>query len=254
MNDQTTRYPATSAAPPAQGNTTLIIVAVVMGVIVVALSNWYINSIRKQVNQATITIYKLNKPVEPGDKFRSDRDVAKVIVPKSLADGFSDALREKDLSAWHNQPFKQPARENDLLTMRLFVESGGIDGSLPEEGMAAVPLPVSSKNAPGVLRPGMRVDIIATLTQEGRLPQAIPVMRNVRVRAVGTRTDGGSERRGSYSSITVQVTPKEAVQLLTVSDFVGKDGFHVIVRNPADDDVDFVGVNKEVLKIVGLER
>ena len=109
----------------------------------------------------------------------------------------------------------------------------------------------------GLIRPNDHIDIIATFrfpNQEGtdKLETVtLTLLQNVAVLAVGQDTDSAPSRslqRRSYSSITLNVTPKEA-EILGFAMQKGK--LNLTLRNPSDvhvekdiQDVDFTELIK----------
>ena len=109
----------------------------------------------------------------------------------------------------------------------------------------------------GLIRPNDHIDIIATFrfpNQEGtdKLETVtLTLLQNVAVLAVGQDTDSAPSRslqRQSYSSITLNVTPKEA-EILGFAMQKGK--LNLTLRNPSDvhvekdiQDVDFTKLIK----------
>ena len=56
-----------------EGNTTLLIIAIVMALITVVLTNVYLHMVRTEAQQATTTVFKINRNISPGTIIR-DKD------------------------------------------------------------------------------------------------------------------------------------------------------------------------------------
>lgn len=245
-----------ASPPPTEkdgGNMVLILIAVALGIVTIVLTNVYIVDIRKQVEGATETVYRLNRSIDVGDKLR-EQDLSPVVLPLTIVEDFGKFITRKDLAAWKGEPLLQPARQGELLNFDMFTgRSTGGDLGITE-GKVGCPIPVSSEGRPGALQPGMYVDIFAPVMVPGRGPKSMVVMERVRIFAVGNRTRDNSESRSgsSYGNVTVEATPAEAQQLFTVQQWLGKSEFRLVVRNPGDTNVLIIdgGVNPELLKLI----
>ena len=236
----------------AGSNTTLLIVAVVMALFVVVLTNVYITLVRREVEDQGIVVYRLKRDVTPGYKIR-EQDLEQVRIPKAFAEYGSEYIKPADLPNQLGRAVLSGAKQGSPFTTQLFTkDSQQLDFQIAE-GMRGCPLPISSRTAPGILRPGMYIDLYATFPMPGQLPKTLAVMERVKVVAVGSVTEGDeSDRRISYSTVTVEVDPEAAKALLAISKFIGREGFDPLVRQPRDTS-GLTGINPEVLKLVGLE-
>ena len=246
--------PATTSAAGGSGNTTLIVVALVMGGLTVLLTNLYISAVKAEARGGQITVYRLTHGVEPGHVLVARRDLREVHIPEAFRESMSDAITPAALENWEGEPILRFAPEGAPLTFDLFTaEADALDTKIAP-GMRGTPLPLNSRDAPGVLRPGMFIDLSITTNPENN-PRTLQVMERVRVIAIGSDTEpGGAGRRPSYSTITVEVKPEEALALQTISAFIGREGFGVSVRNPRDEATDFIGINPAVRELIGIER
>ncbi|MCA9602808.1 MAG: Flp pilus assembly protein CpaB, partial [Myxococcales bacterium] len=103
--------------------------------------------------------------------------------------------------------------------------------SLISDGMRAVTIGTSGGAFGGLLRPGDRVDILLTVSQEGLVPRTLAVLQNLMVIAVGGDTGGGRAEGEQQTSVTFAVTVEQA-QLLTFSGTLGN--LSLTLRNPDD--------------------
>jgi Flp pilus assembly protein CpaB len=247
--------------PPQAGSSpTLIIVAVVLGLVTVVLTNFYINMVRKDVEGRSMHVYRLNKTLEPGDRLNVHKD----LITLSVSDKFRESMdamsviitKPGDLPlVHHDETVTRRVNQGEFLSPSFFTGTGKTIDYQVTQGKRGTPLEINSRNAPGLLRPGMYIDISANLTQPGRkVPQSMRIMERLKVLAVGAVTDEtAGSRRINFNTITVETEPAEDLALLTIAKFVGKDGFDISIRNPTDMDAK-IGVNTEVLKLLGLDK
>lgn len=244
------------------GGTRLVIVALVLAILAVVANSLYIASVRRQVQQDSFEAFVLTRSVLPGDRLRK-QDIKKISLPRSFEAGFKElgAMDETglDVRINSNDTVRRSVSAGDILRYMHFdiPEGKDIDTKIPS-GMRLVSLPVNSRTIPGAMREGMYVDIEAPFQTGGALPLVLPVMENVKVIAVGTRTiydDNDAVRSrpmGSYYSITIEVTPQEATSLSMVQRLaVGE--FDIQLRNPGDTKLVKIpggGINPAVLALV----
>jgi len=248
------------AGPPQQANVPLIIIAVALGLITVIATNWYVRKIQTQISMDMITVYKLNRSVEPGQTLRP-ADVTSIQIPTQFKDTYVDgmgAITEDALSVQADRKFQRYANTSALLTWDLFTPpgQGGAEAVNLADGHRAVPIPVSTETAPAFLEPGMTVDINATLTPPGRKTATMLIMERVRVIAVGGRTRAAPEARNrSYNTITIEVTPEESRALSTIQRYAEDQKFQILYRDSGDTQIEIESatVNPEVLRLLGLD-
>ncbi len=243
-----------SSPRPAGGNSlALVAVAALMGLVTVGITFMYIAQIKKATQQSTVSVWVLNKDKEPGDKLNAVKDLREVRIPQSLRDGLAGAIVSREaVNTQHGQELTRKANQGEWLTLDMF--SGDLaEGHKVEPGNVALAIPVNSRNnVPGLMRPGMFIDLIGTFVQPGQPPHSMWVIKKVRVIATGTNTNTETGRGASgYSAITIQTNSIDAMALLTISRHIGRDGFDVVIRNPIDQEIE-LSVNKEVKKLVGL--
>jgi pilus assembly protein CpaB len=135
--------------------------------------------------------------------------------------------------------------------------SGGLSlASLIQNKMRAISIPVAGSSAvSGMVQPGDYVDILGTFTLPSKKTPGeseiatLTLLQNVTVLATGQKMAKTAEQKGaaasSYSSITVEVTPREAELLVFAQQLQGR--LTMTLRNPSDnsDDRDLPEVNFE---------
>ncbi len=109
---------------------------------------------------------------------------------------------------------------------------GGLQALVPE-GMRAVTVEVNeSSGVAGLLVPGARVDVIATL-RDGQDTVAKTIVENVRVTAIGRRLvrDPRDETSQAIRTVTLVMSPKDAEAIELASTY-GRP--RLVLRGPAD--------------------
>lgn len=109
--------------------------------------------------------------------------------------------------------------------------------------MRAISISVSgSASVSGMVRPNDRVDVLGTFTLPSRTTpgemetETLTLLQDVTVLATGqevSRYGGDIQRRQSYSTVTLLVTPQEAELLAFAEQMKGR--LMLTLRNPADD-------------------
>lgn len=253
----------TPTPPPQAGSTKLVIIALVIALVVVVLTNIYIETVRRQVNETAFEVYVLTRNVQPGDTLQQ-RDIQAQLVPQRFKDSF-DRLQVVDRQAMslhvdQRDTIQRPARTGDLVRSQLFRTPGLDDRALEvESGKRLIALPVNSASLPGVLQQGMYVDIEAPFFTGGSQPEVLTIMERVQIIALGTHsfsefdTDAPSRSSSrSYRTITIEVTPQEATDLAMILQ-LASGPFHLWIRNPNDTarpKLSKDGINARVLELV----
>ncbi len=259
--------PSRSNPSPPTGSTRLVLVAGLLAVLAVVLTNVYIERVRTQATESSFNAYVLARTVRSGDQLKSEY-VKPVKVPEKFKDSFKDlgAMDEEDyrVRLADKERFQRSANAGDILTYAMFITPTGkdLDRNITT-GRRMISLPINSRTAPGALHEGMYVDIEGAFHTGASVPETLPVMERVKVIALGTRTvydeQGGSRRRRqsrSFKTITIEVTPDEATQLSMVQRItIGE--FELHLRHP-DDRVQAKipegGINPAVLQLIHQRR
>ncbi len=244
-------------APP--GSNRLIIIAAVVAVAAVIVVNLYVAMIKRNIAEDRFTVYRLTTTLQPGDKL-SEKDVEAVPMPKSYSKSFEGFVVEESgrgnasLTAYIGTPIEKIAKRNQFLVFDMFNNPNDTElDTRIDPNMRLIALPVNARTLPGSLVPGMSVDIEAQFP--GGVVNILPILENVEVFAVGTRSIADEEtRRGRdrFDNISIQVTPEEATLLAKIKKMVIGD-FEIQLRNPNDNTTPKIpegGINPQVLRLI----
>jgi Flp pilus assembly protein CpaB len=248
------------------GSAKLVIVAVLLAMFAVVMTNFYIEMVRRDVASSSFDVYVLSRSVHPGD--RLDKKITKLeSVPDKFRKSFErmGAIDEASLKTRINdkKTFKRRASAGDIITFSLFDMPAGkdIDKHITV-GLRMISLPINSRTVPGALHEGMYVDIEAGFLTGGAIAESLPVMERVKVIALGKSTvydiDATDRRRRqrSYQTITIEVTPDEATQLRMVQ-YIMVGEFELHMRNPIDKSRSKIpdgGINAAVIQLIDRQR
>jgi pilus assembly protein CpaB len=211
--------------------------AIVAGLIAVLLTNNYIakkeDSLFKGMELVDVIV--VTQDVASGTKI-SKKFLAKRQVPSKYVHGNSVSLADANLVV--GQTLNFPLKKGDpLLWTDLGVESEKMRlRSLADtitKGERALSIPVDKvSGVSGLLTAGDHVDILSTVRNPGTGEEAtITILQNLTVLVAGNSLATGGSSKGSYNTITVQVTLEEAELLV----FAGEKGRLIaILRNPED--------------------
>lgn len=240
------------------GNPKLVIVAVVLALLAVVLVNVYISMVRAADQPGSFTVFRLNVSVKPGETLQQ-RDVTAVKVDKRFANAFKTAVKANPQGEPFQlgQTFHRAASMNDVLTYDLFEprSSERLDLTI-DPGQRGVALPVNSQKLPGDIQPGMYVDITAPFHNKSGQMTVLPVIERVKVLLVGSQSALNQQNSqdpantSNYSTITVEVTPKQALELSEIQHMASGE-FEINLRNPGDESTPGIpggGINPELLK------
>lgn len=253
----TATRPMSKAPPPSsQPNLTLLLVAMCLGLVAAIAHVWRVEQVRTAAEQKSVTIYKVTRTLEPGDTVK-DKDLRATSVPAAFDDFYSGAILPGDLSTVMGKRVRRRVAEGSPLTHLDFTGGGTGDSLGITRGKVLVVLPVSTDTAPPILSPEMRVNIAAAITPRGGTLTVMRVMEAVRVVAVGARTkDAGDVRRSrSYSTVTIEVEPKEAAILNTIKRYLPDEEFIIEIRAAEDPTREIItgGINQKVLGALGID-
>jgi Flp pilus assembly protein CpaB len=254
MKQPTAALPRPAARP---GNT-VILVALILAVITVVLTNIFIQRRESAIDREAKTILVAARDLPAGHVLNPAKDLNQVRIPKQFESFAQGALDPETAPLYTKKKLLRSVRQNDPLRLIHFQSADELADQKIGEGRRGVPLPVNNRTAPGLLRPGMFIDIVATLpdaTKKTAVPRTLTVMERVKIVAVGAETDDSAAggKRVSYSSITVEVDPADAEPLIAVTKFVGKDGYDIVVRNPTETMTRFDRINPEARRLLGLD-
>ncbi len=225
----------------------VLIISVVIGMLAFLMTNNYINNIKKELYKGAQKI-----PII----------VAKKNIPKgSVLENEDLAIKEEFKSAIGENIFRPEAVDDVIGKSLLFPLKKGeplwwSHVSLPRRakaglapmirsGLRAISIPISgASGVSGLVKPANRVDILGTFTfpsveHPGEIESStLTILQDVTVLATGqnlSRNEMGAEysrRSTSYSTVTFEVTPREA-ELLVFAQHV-KGQLSLSLRNPED--------------------
>ena len=145
--------------------------------------------------------------------------------PKELIENAYYTKEATDMQGLIGTVVRNPITAGQPLTQGALVKPGdrGFLAAALGPGMRAVTVPVSATTSvAGFVFPGDRIDLVLTSSvgegEGGALKAAETIMRNLRVLATDQRTDKSVGEDGktivqSYSTVTVEATPKIAEQI-----------------------------------------
>jgi len=228
-----------------------IVVALVVAVAAIILTNLYIEQIRRESEPDTITVMVAAKDLAAGTVL-DKQDIAYAIRYVQAVPKFRVPFNENSL--YLGQELTIAVTKDDYILSTYF--GGGapgerklsqkIDAKLNQRAMT---IPVDNEQSlEGSILPGDRVDLLLTYqtvvaleAPGGKGPAPVPargrtdfvtasLLENVYVLATG-RFGGGEGMQGRYRSITLLVGPDEAKVLIWAMN-LGK--LSVLLRNPKD--------------------
>jgi len=177
-----------------------------------------------------------NADLRPGT-FLSGETVALREVPRAFL--HSDAVLEDDWSGVAGRVLSHAIRSGEpVLRSHLAQDAAAGFSSQLAPGMRALTFPVDDESSiSGMLAPGDRIDMFFTTTSNNE-SVTLPLLTNVPVIATGIRTLTnaayleGRRDAGSYSTVTVSVSPEDAGKIAHAHDS-GK--ITITLRQPQDD-------------------
>lgn len=219
-------------------NGIMLLVSVLLGAAAVYFSRSFIEDrvalYKAQLDktQAMVQVVVPNVSIEQGTLLTKDklsyREVPAEFTHQDAltADSFNNALGQRlRVGAEPGKP---------LLWAQLEGGSNATFSNTLVEGKRALTVPVDEINSiSGFLQPSDNIDLFLSETRNGQ-KEIYPIMQNLHVLATGVQTDvdkSGKPTGRTYSTITVQVTPKNAKRLV-LAQSVGK--LTATLRNPED--------------------
>jgi len=217
------------------GGAKLVLISLGLAFAAAVLVALYVERIRNRTDEEGFYVYRLNVSVEAGDAIQA-KDVDTVKVPAQYRDAFRGVVEEGSLSGYLGQtPIEMDAQAGQFVMWAWYAGGPEGAGNQPPEGKVAVPLRINPRIQPGLLRPGMKVNIVGHFQTGGSIPEAMLVMEDVRLEAVGRYTGGDAPSRGmgNYRTITIFVDTDTAKRLSMVQELAVRD-FELHVRRQHD--------------------
>jgi len=262
----------------------VLIVSIVVGLLAAILTRTYLASKDAEVQQFKDNFQKNNPPMEvlcvkrdiPSGTRLSKADLGIITVPANGLRG--QALTEADLDSVLGQRLLNGRKTKEILFWN-DIEGGkprssGLAGNIKTE-MRAVSVNCSgAASVSGMVRPNDHVDVIASFSfpkfgTDGRTAiqelVTYTILQNVHVLATGKETanslsgQGGAFNAGSYSTVTLEVTPREAEMLVFAEQIKGR--ISLALRSPSDTtyekelpQVDLEQIRKEIVDLNKLRQ
>ena len=228
--------PSPNTQPPA-GGAKLVLVSLALAMAAVIVTNVYIAQIKRKVEGESFVVYRLTRSVKPDHKL-AVQDVSEVPVPEQYHESFRGFITKGELEGRVGDTIKRSAGAGEFLSYSLFTTPDTVsDATQITLENRLVSLPVNSRTIPGMLRPGMYVDIEAPFDMGGAIPTVMTVKERVKILAMGTSVEGdeagASRGYGSFRTITIELSPEEATQMSMIK-LAASGDFELQVRNPAD--------------------
>lgn len=154
-------------------------------------------------------------------------------VPKPWAQ--SQAVRPDEFARVEGERLGQPLRSGEMLMWsHLEGRKAASFSARVANGRRAVTVPVDEVSSiSGLLEPGDRIDVYATLDRGGQR-HTLPVLAHVRVLATGQRASDDSavrNERRTYTTVTLDLEPQQAINLLLARE---SGRITALLRNPGD--------------------
>ena len=262
----------------------VLIVSIVVGLLAAILTRTYLASKDAEVRQFKDDFQKKNPPMDvlcvkrdiPSGTRLSKADLGVISVPANGLRG--QALTEADLDSVLGQRLLNGRKTKEILFWN-DIEGGkprssGLAGNIKTE-MRAVSVNCSgAASVSGMVRPNDHVDVIASFSfpkfgTDGRTAiqelVTYTILQNVHVLATGKETanslsgQGGAFNAGSYSTVTLEVTPREAEMLVFAEQIKGR--ISLALRSPSDTtyekelpQVDLEQIRKEIVDLNKLRQ
>ncbi len=229
------------------------ILSVVIGVFAFALTHYYLEAQQAKIKEEWQKLERARRKVPVMVAARNipkgtrivETDIAK--IEKYEATVPPEAVMHQEALETIGKKTLYRMEKGDILKWS-FIEGGQRRTSLAEAvkpGMRALSLAIGGASAvSGMIRPEDRIDILGTFSfpsktiQEQMETVTLTILQDVTVLATGQRKaneivlNRDRRRDTSYSTVTVQVTPREAELLVFAEQMRGR--LTLTLRNPAD--------------------
>ncbi len=229
------------------------IIAVVIGIVAFILTSQYLKAKVDEVQKAKELIYKNAKMVEvvvarnnipSGTTISADDLAAKDFFEAQLPDRV--VMRSEYKYIVGKKAESEISAKKPILWDYIVGGSATHTGLAPKikPGMRAISLPIGGANAvSGMIQPNNQIDVLGTFNMPLKTNPTqtetvtLTMLQDVTVLAVGQTMadqafDGKKAKSTSYSTVTLEVTPKEAELLVFVQQLRG--AMTLALRNPND--------------------
>jgi pilus assembly protein CpaB len=230
----------------------LLIFSIFCGLAAMFLMQYYISSREKALNaryqmvEVVVAAQDIPQGTQLTDQNKGEYLAVRGELKRNLT---SDSLQRNQIDIVVGQKFQRTVIKNTPLKWSDFEEErskgSGLAGMVPEnERAVSIPVDLTS-SVTGLVEPNDHVDILGTFTFPSMKgdPQldtvTLTILQNVTVLATGKNTArtmnaayrAGAATSGSYSTVTLLVSPKEAEMLVFA---LQKGRLTLTLRNPAD--------------------
>jgi pilus assembly protein CpaB len=203
-----------------------LIVAIVLGIVAAIGVRSYLKREKRKVEETLkpVRIAVAARSVRKGEVLTAEMVKLREMPAQALT---SDSITEAVVRSYFGRPVWRNVDRGTALLASYFVQRAQEPASeVLSEGERAITLPVDiTSGVAGLLRPGDRVDIIATMTLTPRGERATTdaiktwrVLSDVTLLAVDNRLSpeygGQIGQKSAYATVTVAVTPEEAQVLI----------------------------------------
>jgi len=234
-------------------NKPLLLVAFLLGVLAAVLFIVYDHTMQRKLSGDVINVFQWRDDF-PANRKVTLNDVTKIPMRRVFAKQMADRggiLNEGDsvLLLGDNVKLSRSVTRGEWVRSTDVLGGGDSNRGLnPRDGMRTVTLRVDPNTAPVGLEVHARVDLYGLMNDPTKgASRSYTILQNVRVLAVGSRTEGdenafrptGSNYRGasgrSYRTVTVEVAPKTAQLMVEVLDRIRGGKVWVSIRPISDD-------------------
>jgi len=184
-----------------------------------------------------------------GTRLQADH-VAVRDVP--LAYAASDSLAPERFGEIDSGVLSRPLRQGDPIIVAYVGRIAQALSAKVGEGRRAVTMPVDETSAlSGMLAPGDLIDLYVSFEHHRRRITA-PLLQGVRVLATGRQTLGQEQDgHAAYSSITLDVSPEEAVKLVAARQ---AGNVTAMLRHPTDERATRAAARGDLAALLGIDR
>ena len=235
----------------------ILAIAVVCGLAAFFLTSVYLKRLRNELYEGarTVPVLVVGRDLPSGSVLKSEDIKVKDVFEKAVGQNVfldvkrEDGTRDLDRIVGKRLVFALKKGEPIWWSHVDLPQSRGRGFSYSiKSGLRAVSIGVSGEAAvSGLVKPEDRVDILGTFTLPSRSKPGevetvtFTVLQDVSVIATGTKTSEGAydpvqrnqqQRASGYSSVTLEVTPREAELLIFAQNMKGE--ITLTLRNPED--------------------
>jgi Flp pilus assembly protein CpaB len=200
-------------------NKGLLIIAVILGLIVVAAYHFHLSYVRNASRGDRLRVLRYMRSLDAGDAI-SEGDIEAVTIyvpdPKAL----ETVMRERDRGNLVGQVVTESVRRGEYVTWDHTIGDNGLDEEILGEGNRGLPIEIDAQISPGAaIRTGSRVDLTGFFVVGG-VARSYWIIKNVRVVSVGAGpvtvgSDGSRSSRG-YRTMMIEVSEADALELQNI--------------------------------------